>query len=253
MPVKSREQLAKSLFGVSLETLEKYPERVLKYARGAGTNLTLRATLQQRGYTPAVHNHVWELLQPLCNITLPAATDTFDANTLESISFVDSNDETLFEIIAASVAPRFPEQASFLCEGIGPSTGMASVINMRTLLDRLNQLEKSPERKETRKKDLAALKLLADRGITPELLDRLAAAVKIASAAPAVAAVDASSIAASDEAYVKALGALRAWYDEWSRVARVTVKRRDHLILLGLAQRKTSKPGEPAPSDPTDE
>ncbi len=253
MPVKSREQLARSLFGVSLETLERYPERALKFARGVGTNVTLRATLQQRGYTPAVHNLVWDRLQTVCNISLPAATDTFDAKALDAIPFIDSNDEMLFEIISASVAPRFPEQAAFLCEGIGPSTGMTSVINTRTLLDRMNQLEKSPERKETRKKDHAVLELLAERGVTPELRDRLAAAVKTATAAPVVAAIDTPAIAASDEAYVKALGELRAWYDEWSRVARVTIKRRDHLILLGLAQRKTTRRDEPAPSDPTDE
>jgi hypothetical protein len=34
------------------------------------------------------------------------------------------------------------------------------------------------------------------------------------------------------------LVALRAWYEEWSEIARVAVTRRDQLIRLGLASRK---------------
>jgi hypothetical protein len=40
---------------------------------------------------------------------------------------------------------------------------------------------------------------------------------------------------------LEALKDLRAWYDDWSEVAHAVVKRRDQLIRLGLAQRKTKK------------
>ena len=43
---------------------------------------------------------------------------------------------------------------------------------------------------------------------------------------------------------MRSLGALWIWYQEWSEIARVEVKRRDRLIQLGLAQRKAPGKGE---------
>lgn len=120
---------------------------------------------------------------------------------------------------------------------------MAGVLNVKTLVARLRELKSSPARKATRKQDQAALDLLAERGITPELVDQLEGQLKVATSAPEVEQVDDAAIEAADEAYVRALGELREWYDEWSRVARVAVTRRDHLMLLGLAHPK-SREGE---------
>jgi hypothetical protein len=41
---------------------------------------------------------------------------------------------------------------------------------------------------------------------------------------------------------------LRAWYEDWSEMARVTFKRRDHLLRLGLAQRKVRRKVGVAPA-----
>lgn len=56
-------------------------------------------------------------------------------------------------------------------------------------------------------------------------MDQLDAQLKVAMSAPEVEPVDEAAIAASDEAYVRSLADLRERYDEWSRVARVAVKR----------------------------
>ena len=48
-----------------------------------------------------------------------------------------------------------------------------------------------------------------------------------------------------DTARREALVALRGWYEEWSTVARAEVKRRDHLILLGLARSAAAKTKAP--------
>jgi hypothetical protein len=42
-----------------------------------------------------------------------------------------------------------------------------------------------------------------------------------------------------DEVYEQALLGLRNWYTEWAELARLVVKRRDHLIGLGLAERRS--------------
>jgi hypothetical protein len=240
-----REQLATKLFGVTLDTLELAPQRALKFSRGVGTNRAIRSIMQQRGFGPAVHNELWRLLQETSGRKSPNAAETFDPTVAEAIVFVDPYDEIIIEIIDASVAPRFPDQAAYLRQGLKAATGMGGVLNVNTLLLRATDLEKSPERKTTRKTDQAALDLLAERGINPELRAKLAERIKVATSGAEVEPVDQASVEAADESYVRALGALYGFYDEWSRIARVAVKRRDYLMQLGLAHPKTEK------TDPT--
>jgi hypothetical protein len=51
--------------------------------------------------------------------------------------------------------------------------------------------------------------------------------------------VDEARVKAEAE-YEEALLDLRDWYVEWAGIARLVVKRRDYLILLGLAERRAS-------------
>jgi hypothetical protein len=55
--------------------------------------------------------------------------------------------------------------------------------------------------------------------------------------------LSAEQIAAEDAAFEAALVELRAWYDEWSEIARLIIKRRDLLIRLGLAERRSPGSG----------
>ncbi len=43
---------------------------------------------------------------------------------------------------------------------------------------------------------------------------------------------------------------MREWYNEWSSIARAVVKKRSHLIRLGLASRRVGA-REDAPEDDT--
>lgn len=51
--------------------------------------------------------------------------------------------------------------------------------------------------------------------------------------------------AARARQHQEALVALRHWFEEWSEIARVALTRRNHLISVGLAKRKASKPSTP--------
>ncbi|MFS8071398.1 MAG: hypothetical protein ACMG6S_33930, partial [Byssovorax sp.] len=141
----------------------------------------------------------------------------------------------------AALDRRHPEQSLFVFEGLTASTGAGAVLGVATLLDRLDALEKSPERKATRKADQAALDTLAKRGIPTAERARLRALVITAMTA-AKAEEDAGD-AADDGAPNEAVLKLHAWYGEWSEVARAVIKRRDHLIRLGLAKRKKTAKG----------
>jgi len=241
-PAYAREELAKSLYDVSLETLESYAPRAQKFGRGVGNSKNIRGQLYKYGYTQALHRRVFDLIKIAYDIPLFADTDVFDSKTIEAIAFCGSHDELLFTMIDASLAPRMPEQATFLTQGLRPSTGMSSVVVTSMILDRMNKMETGPERRSTRKEDQAALELLASRGITSELRAKLAEAVKVATSATRVEESDQAELAAADEKYVRALGEIKAWYEEWSRVARVVVKRRDPSLPVASELRMTAWP-----------
>jgi hypothetical protein len=114
---------------------------------------------------------------------------------------------------------------------------------MTKMLDRLDALEKGPERKSTRKADHAALATLAQRGITSDERARLRGLIETAS--HVMDPPDDGEESAANAARNEALRKLRAWYDEWSETARAVIKRRDQLIRLGLAKRiKRKAPAE---------
>jgi hypothetical protein len=61
---------------------------------------------------------------------------------------------------------------------------------------------------------------------------------------------DAEKVAKSEADTLRNLMALRAWYEEWSSIARVVIKRRDYLIRMGLAKRRVLAVEPPAPPSP---
>ena len=164
-----------------------------------------------------------------------------DVRVRDAINTLDAWDEDGFRIVRAAFTRLHPAQKELVLAGLGPSVGAAAVTGVKALLGRLDALEKSPERKATRKEDHAALATLATRGIDEKERARLAALVHVAESATEIDAPDEAGKAAREEVYLKALGALRVWYVDWSEMARSVVKRRDYLIRLGLAKRKSAK------------
>ena len=162
---------------------------------------------------------------------------------------LDSWDEDGFRRVRAPLERLHPEQAAFVFAGeLAASTGPAAVLGVKTLLDRLDELEKGKSRKATRAADHAALKTLAGRGITKEERVRLRALVDAAQKLDEPAPLPVSAPADRQQALVKLYG----WYKDWSETARSVVKKRAYLITLGLAKRKSPKKADKAakPSTP---
>jgi len=240
MPDTTKTNPATSL---SRETLEQTPLRALPLLRAIGTRRAIRAAMGAFGYTPEDHQEGWALLHASSGYVEGQAPDAIDAGVRSAIIELDAWDEDGFRVVRAALGRRHPDQAAFVLDGIGPSEGPAAVMGVKRLLDRLDALEKSPARKATRKEDHAALATLAQRGLDAKERARLAERVATAEgvAAPPEDDTDREKRA---EAHVEALAALRAWFDEWSEIAKVAVKRRDHLILMGLAKRKPRTSGK---------
>ena len=160
----------------------------------------------------------------------------------QAIVELDNLDESLLKRGQAVLDRFHPEQAAFVFDGLQPATGTEAVVSVAKFLTRLDALESSPAREATRTEDHAALESLAKRGITKEERDRLTAVVTAArqiAGSPPPPDV-------SEEQQAKHLIALRKWYQYWSETARAVIKRRDHLVRLGLSKRKKSK-REPEP------
>ncbi|MFT3773937.1 MAG: hypothetical protein QM820_51870 [Minicystis sp.] len=224
---------------VSRETLEETPERTLSLLRAIGTSRAIRALMAAYGYDAEDHKEGWALVHGVSGFTPDEPLETVDTRVRDAIVTLDNWDEAGFRLVRATLTRLYPEQAAFVLDGIGPSVGTAAVLGVKTLLQRLDALEKSPARKATRKADHAALARLAKSGLDAKERARLADLVKTAeSVSDAPGADDEKAREERDEAHVQALTALRAWYEEWSELARIAVKRRDYLIRMGLATRK---------------
>lgn len=225
----------------SRQVLEEIPTRSLKFLSALSKSSIIHAALAARGYTEPDHQEGWELLLQVTGFRRPAVAVAESTAARDAAVEIDAWDEPNFRLIRAALDRRHPEQSLFVFEGLTASTGAGAVLGVATLLDRLDALEKSPERKATRKADQAALDTLTKRGIPTAERARLRALVTTAMTA-AKAEEDASD-AADDGVPNEALLKLHAWYGEWSEVARAVIKRRDHLIRLGLAKRKKTARG----------
>jgi hypothetical protein len=228
------------------KVLAETPGRALKFLGAVSRHRVIRAILAMRGYTQAVHERGFALTLAAAGFRKPVqlVPDTPEASA--ALAKVDAWDEPNFRIASVALAVDFPEQHAFVFQDLTAQVGAASIGSVTTFLDRLDELETGKDRKATRKVDHAALAKLAERGIPPEERARVRDLLALAKSAPAddgfelVAADDAQAVPPEQRA---AQVALRAWYVEWSEIAKAVIKRRDHLILLGLAKRKTKKKG----------
>ena len=222
---------------VTRDALEGTPVRALTFLRAVGTSAAIHAAMAACGYRREHHLEGWALLHAVCGYqdAAPLAEDT---SVQDAIKQLDDWDEDAHQIIAASLRHRFPEQATFLLNGLAPSPDAGVVVSVRRLLDRLDGLEYASDRQNFKQTDLEALALLGQRGIDLDTRRHLRELIAVAEAAPELTQPDAAAIASADARRVNGLMALRAWFEEWMGIARVAIRRRDQLVRLGLAKRR---------------
>ncbi|HEY3496362.1 MAG TPA: hypothetical protein VGK73_16795 [Polyangiaceae bacterium] len=218
--------------------LASTPGRVLTFLRAAATKVEIRAALFAAGYSTEEQATGWSLLEKASGYVPNIASVSDDGAARAALAEVDAWDEPGFRRIGAALERLHPEQHSFVFAGLETARGAGSLLAVSTLLDRLDALESAPERKNSRADDRDAIATLTARGITPAVRAHLRDLIRVAQTAePPTFPVD-SAVTNRDEA-LKTLG---AWYRDWSETARAVIQRRDYLVMLGLAQRKTGKP-----------
>ncbi len=225
----------------SRRALEDTVPRAVQFLRAVGTHRVIHASLASSGFTEKEHALGWKLVHECCGYVNTQVTLVVDEQVHAAITEIDRTDEPLCARVGAALRRLHPEQYEFVFAGnLGPTTGAGAVVVVNTLLDRLDALDNSPERKATRKQDHAALNTLTERGITPDERTRLRQLTKAAQQP----AGDMFPSDPYDDDHLKHLTQLYRWHQDWSETARALIKRRDYLILLGLAKRK--KPGKKA-------
>jgi hypothetical protein len=227
----------------SRPVLDGIAARVLAFLIAVGKYFPIRAALSTKGYTEAHHELAWGYLKKLA--VFPAGTvPILDKAVRDAVVEIDAWDEPNFAVIRAVLENNHPEVIGFLFDNLTPKQGNEAVVGVSTLLDRLDALESSPDRKATRKADQAALATLAARGYTDEERTRLRGLVTTAQTMVVPKPI---SDAERDATLMK----LYAWHNEWSTIARLVLTRRDHQIAVGIAKRRKAKKDE-APAAPAD-
>jgi hypothetical protein len=211
---------------ISRETLMDTPNRAFTLMYGIGRAPTVRTAMAQRGFSDEEANRGYELL---ATVTRGLPTLTTDLEVAAATTELDNTDEDLIGMVGAAFT-RFPDAHESVLTGIAPIAGPKSVQNVATILERLDDLEKTDDGRE-------ALARLAQVGVDAKRRRELAALVNTARAKDKMK-IDAAALKA-EEKYEEALLDLRDWYVEWASIARIAVKRRDYLILLGLAERRS--------------
>lgn len=229
MPRKLKRRVAGN--EVSRETLTQTPSRAFTLMYGIGREPTIRDAMATRGYDEEEATRGYSLL---AQVMRGRPGRTADLEVAAATAELDQWDEQGIGLIDAAFT-RHPDAHDSVLEGITPVAGPQAVMNVATILERLDELEKTPDGRK-------ALATLAKRGIDEKERKRLAGLVKAARAIDKMK-VDEARVKAEAE-YEEALLDLRDWYVEWAGIARLVVKRRDYLILLGLAERRASGGGE---------
>jgi hypothetical protein len=234
----------------SQTVLEETPGRALQFLRGVAQNNIVHGQLAAAGFTPDEYTHGWKLLHEAAGYkpAEPAPNAPVRSPAFVAMEQLDAWDEDGFRRVRAALERLHPDQATFVfADDLAASTGPAAVLGVKTLLARLDDLENGPQRKTTRKQDHAALDTLANRGIIKEERIRLKELVHAAQTVETPIDVTVSSAPAERP---QALVDLYAWYRDWADTAHSVIKKRAHLITLGLAKRRAPKKNDsPAPKE----
>lgn len=226
-----------------------------KFLRTASQNPTIMSVLMGLGYSLEAHNEGWELYLPLLGYTGARAVRPGPmVGTTEqhrALLEVDVYDEPAFARAKAALERVFPLQMAFMFNRLEAQTGVLALGSVGGFLDRYVILRDGTDasREAMREQDAQAAALLESRNIiNPEKEKHLRGLIKTAqmlAPEPVVPAGDAER----EEAKNATAAAFKGWLNDWRQTAAAGITRRDYLILLGLAKRR-SKKKDPSPTAP---
>jgi hypothetical protein len=200
--------------------------RAMELLAGLG-HPDVRSALEPRGLSSQELEDGFSLLR--------AAIQTFHGGEQrdvpsDSLALLDAWENRWLPICRAALERRFPQVAKSVFLNIRQTRGVALLVTLPTLLDRLEALEHA-ELDAARQAHV----LLAQRGLSSAVIAEARAVLRdtraLPRALPPLPAVDTRA---------RNLDALWGWYLDWSQTARATLSEPALLRLLGFG-----KPGRP--------
>ena len=242
-----------SSINVSDRTLDETPARVITFLAAISLVPEIRAALANVGMTEADLEEGRQILVDLVATPCspkPALDTTTSEEQRQALMEVDQWDESAFARTYAVLNRYYPAACAYLFQNLQASRGPDSVRGVLTYTARLNILESGsdPDRQATRNDDKKAVALLAHRGIDQAERARITElAMKAIGPTESPLMPEASP---NEEKRRQTLINLRRWFEDWSETARAVVRKRQHIIRLGLGKRREpkSKTTVPAPA-----
>lgn len=201
-------------------------QRAVELLAGVG-HPEARKALQARGLSTQELEEGYRLLR--------AAIETFHAadehaEPPDTVALLDAWENRWLPIVRAALEHRFPSVAKSVLLNLRQIRGPTLLISLPTLLDRIEALEHS--------KLTAACQahaLLTQRGLTPQVIAEARTHVRDTQRLPRI-----KPLAPPVDPRSKHLGALWAWYLDWSQTARAAIS--DPAVLRVLGFGKVGRP-----------
>ncbi len=233
------------------------PDRSFKFLRGINVLPPVFFALSSKGFTLNELQAGWLLMYAANGTLVSFLPQSYSPQQREAEAELDNWDEPNFEIISAAIRFHFPSQHDYLFHQLEPQDGPSAVTVVKTLLTRVDMLRlgKDKTRKSLVEADKKAMAYLNSEGLlTDKERKRLWDLVKTVETPPDNLE-DYATYQELQSYQEAALVRLGIWFDKWSSIARRLLKKRSHLITLGLASRRKAKTQEEAPteSQPTTE
>jgi hypothetical protein len=232
---------------VSDDVLAKAPQRLSKFVSAMRVS-SVRSQLREHGWSSARVAHAATLLQQLAELGVPsAAASAAGADPVrDAYARCAAFMTTDFVAARAVLTLDHPEQATFLFHDLDAGDAATNVLSVSSLLERVAALRSGAGRKGTRKADHDALVVMAEVGVTKEVLDELSGVVKTALQLEGGLTGEEQAAARVDQEVARStlLRQIHAFYVAWSTLARALLKGRGDHVALGIAKRraKLAKP-----------
>ncbi len=228
--------------------------RAASFFKTVSRNPVVRGELLSRGLTDEELRRGWSLYSAVLGFgpdsNVQAAASVPETSAARALNAIDAWDAPTFTAAKAVLEARHPKVSAFLFADLAPATGPAAVAGAERFLERISMLRDGRAPGVAPQAGKAASELLSLR----RLLDaeQEAELRKLVATAKSGAQPNELRVSEPDPARDEQARAFVVSRSEWREIARVSIKRRDYQIALGLAQRRVKKPAgpvEPTPSE----
>lgn len=211
------------------QTLTEKTARCVRLLLGL-RHTDIQKALATHGLTDEVIHKGWALMTEV-GMARIRATPMVEDEGARSQPFQELAElqDTWFPVARSALSAHFPEISVAFFSGLTRQRGPVVVFSTTTFFGRLRELAEGA--KPYGEAGPAARRLLTDRGLTPDVEERAAAALRVWRELAARDWECQDGIAAEEEA----LADLWAFYLEWSAIASSTLTNPAHLRWLGLA------------------